>query len=281
MKDLARLLGCTAILVAVAMPALATDAPGAVDDFVDTDGGTAHIYVLANDLGDFDPATLTVVSGPSRGSAHVIAQGSPKIKYSVAGGEPGSDTFQYSICNSAGACSVATVTINIRSQSSTTTTASPTTTMATAPPTTSPSPAPQQPPVQPSGPSSVSSVVDTTSPSVSTATMAVAAGPPSNDPIVQMALQTGIGNHAADTTVGEPRGIRFEEDIAYLGRSGRDTLELVAVPAIMVSGLVGFLMIGLPQNAVGAGLGFLFGFRRKTREPESTPPSDKDGASPG
>ncbi|CAN5203253.1 hypothetical protein BH18ACT5_BH18ACT5_05250 [soil metagenome] len=276
MKDLARLLGCTAILVAVAMPALATDAPSAVDDFVDADGGTAHIYVLANDIGDFDPATLNVVSGPSRGSADVIAQGSPKIKYSVAGGEPGSDTFQYSICNSAGACSVATVTINIGSQPSPITTTT-TTTLGVAPPSTT-----QPPAVPPTGTASPPTTVPLATDPVVTATTTV---PPTTtaavDPIAELALETRIGNPSAGTTVGEPRGIRFDEDIRYLGRSGRDTLAVVAVPAIMVSGLVGFLMIGLPQNAVGAGLGFLFGFRRKTRKPESTPASTEDGESPG
>lgn len=251
------------------MPALATDAPSAVDDFVDAEGSTTHIYVLANDLGDFDPATLTVVSGPSRGSALVIAQGSPKIKYSLAGGGSESDSFQYSICNSAGACSVATVTINIGSQPSPITT---TTTTSTTQPPAVPSTGTASPPT--TVPLATDPVVTATTTVPPTTTAAV-------DPIAELALETRIGNPSVGTTVGEPRGIQFDEDIRYLGRSGRDTLAVVAVPAIMVSGLVGFLMIGLPQNAVGAGLGFLFGFRRKSRKPESTPASNEDGESPG
>ena len=95
------------------------------------------------------------------------------------------------------------------------------------------------------------------------ATVAAFAASPSSNPKMQMAVQTGIGNYTADTTLGVPRGIRLEEDMAYLGRTGQDTIRLVAIPAILVSGFTGFLLIGLPQNALGAGLGFLFGSRRK------------------
>ena len=70
----------------------------------------------------------------------------------------------------------------------------------------------------------------------------------------------------AGTAIGEPRGIRLGEDVAYLGRSGMDTLALVATPALMVSGIVGFLMIGLPQNTLGSALGFLAAFRRKKKK---------------
>ncbi len=67
----------------------------------------------------------------------------------------------------------------------------------------------------------------------------------------------------AGATIGEARGIRLGEDVAYLGRSGLDTIALVATPALMVSGIIGFLMIGLPQNVMASVLGLLAGFRRR------------------
>jgi hypothetical protein len=56
------------------------------------------------------------------------------------------------------------------------------------------------------------------------------------------------------------------EDVRFLGRSGADTLKLVAVPAVMVSGIVGFLLVGLPQNALGGLLGFLVAKRRADKK---------------
>ncbi len=70
-------------------------------------------------------------------------------------------------------------------------------------------------------------------------------------PKVHVLAEMTLGSHdmlTAATAIGEPRGIRLGEDVAYLGRSGLDTLALVATPALMVSGVVGFLMIGLPAK---------------------------------
>jgi hypothetical protein len=92
-----------------ATAALASSLPVAIDDHVAGSGGTLHIYVLANDSGDFDPSTLALASQPSQGQATVIATGSPRIKYSSASG--GNDSFSYRICNSAGMCATATVTV--------------------------------------------------------------------------------------------------------------------------------------------------------------------------
>jgi hypothetical protein len=72
------------------------------------------------------------------------------------------------------------------------------------------------------------------------------------------------------TTIGIPSGVRLGEDVAYLGKSSLDTLALIASPTLMVSGVVGFLMIGLPQNAAGSAIGFLTGFWRKRKQ---TPPA--------
>jgi LPXTG-motif cell wall-anchored protein len=60
-------------------------------------------------------------------------------------------------------------------------------------------------------------------------------------------------------------------DVRFLVRKGVDTLKLVAVPAVMVSGVVGFLLIGLPQNALGGLLGFLVAKRRRKRETPTDP----------
>lgn len=68
--------------------------------------------------------------------------------------------------------------------------------------------------------------------------------------------------------VGEPHEIDIAKDVLFLGRIGADTLKLVAVPAVMVSGIVGFLLVGLPQNALGGLLGFLVAKRRRDREKE-------------
>ncbi len=113
MRPIAAALFLVCVLLVAAAPALATGGPTAVDDDVTADGHIIHIAVLENDLGDFDPGSLTIVSNPSHGTATVIASGSPKVKYSANGGEAGVDSFEYSICDAEGACSVATVSVNI------------------------------------------------------------------------------------------------------------------------------------------------------------------------
>ena len=82
------------------------------------------------------------------------------------------------------------------------------------------------------------------------------------DPLAALAVGSGTPTAAAGTTVGEPHEIDIAEDVGFLGRTGTDTLKLVAVPAVMVSGIVGFLLVGLPQNALGGLLGFLVAKRR-------------------
>lgn len=274
MRPIAGALFLVCVLLVAAVPALATSGPTAVDDDVAADGHITHIGVLDNDLGDFDPGSLTIVSNPSRGTATVIASGSPKVKYSANGGEAGVDSFEYSICDAEGTCSVATVRVNIGPV---------TTTVPTVPTTTS------QPDVTTSTTGSAAATSTTLSPAttaaLSTTTTSVAITRPFSTPpsapstTADSAGPDSLPENPADpfasdadpragTTVGERRGIQLDEDIRYLGRTGRDTIEMVAVPAIMVSGLLGFLMIGLPQNAFGAGLGFLLGFRRRRDKEE-------------
>jgi hypothetical protein len=277
MKRIVQFLGCIALVLSAGIPAVAQEAtpPNAVDDQAETDGKTIHIYVLQNDSapgGSLDPSTLTIVLAPTRGEAVVIAQGSPKIKYAAIGTEAGVDSFRYQICDSAGSCATATVTVTI-SLNGTTTTSTTTTTITTT--STTLPPAVEQPP---SGGSDSAGTSVTTESTTSTV-------PASNDPAprVHPLGEMMLGSHevivAAGTTIGEPRGFQFEEDIRYLGRSGRDTLKLIAVPTLMVSGIVGFLMIGLPQNAFAAVLGFLFGLGRRKKKTDAV--ADPDiGSSP-
>ncbi len=251
--------GALAVLLGIGLTASAQSAPVVVDDWAETDGKTVQIYVLANDSGDIDPSTLVLLSQPTIGSATVIASGSPKIKYSGDGS--GTDTFQYSVCSSSGACATATVTVNLVSSATTTTAAATTSTTATttAAPLTSapvPRPSPTSPPV-------------TTASPATTAPPAAPTTPPTApvDPLAALAVGAGPAL-AAGTMVGEPHEIDIAKDVLFLGRIGADTLKLVAVPAVMVSGIVGFLLVGLPQNALGGLLGFLVAKRRRDREKE-------------
>lgn len=252
--------GALAVLLGIGLTASAQSAPIVVDDWAETDGKTVQIYVLANDSGDIDPSTLVLLSQPTMGSATVIASGSPKIKYSGDGS--GTDTFQYSVCSSSGACATATVTVNLVS-SATTTTSAAATTSTTA--TTTGSPSTSAPVLTPSP---TSPLVTTSSPPTTAPPAAPTTTPAAPvDPLAALAVGAGPAL-AAGTMVGEPHEIDIAKDVLFLGRIGADTLKLVAVPAVMVSGIVGFLLVGLPQNALGGLLGFLVAKRRRDREKE-------------
>ena len=255
MKRASILGGALAVLLGIGLSASAQSAPVVVDDWAETDGKTVQIYVLANDSGDIDPSTLVLTSQPALGSATVIASGSPRIKYSGDGS--GTDIFQYSVCNSSGACATATVTVNLVSPITTTTAAAtPSTTVTTTGPlsTSAPvvTPLPTPPPISTTTTSSA-----TTAPPPAPTTIPAA----SVDPLATLAV--GPALVAAGTMVGEPHEIDIGKDVLFLGRIGADTLKLVAVPAVMVSGIVGFLLVGLPQNALGGLLGFLVAKRRR------------------
>jgi hypothetical protein len=256
------LVGVIAVLLGTALSAAAETAPLAVDDWAETDGKTVQIQVLANDSGDFDPSTLFLVTEPTQGMASVIATGSPKVKYTPTGSGP--DTFQYSICNSAGACSTATITVNIVSVAPTTT-AAVTTTSAAPTPTTTTSPVVTSPPITAPTPTIGTTPPVTTAPTPTTLPSSVSTTVPP-DPLAALAVGSGTPIAAAGTTVGEPHEIDIAKDVRFLGRSGADTLKLVAVPAVMVSGIVGFLLVGLPQNALGGLLGFLVAKRRRDKK---------------
>lgn len=251
--------GALAVLLGIGLSASAQSAPVVVDDWAETDGKTVQIYVLANDSGDIDPSTLVLLSQPTMGSATVIASGSPKIKYSGDGS--GTDTFQYSVCSSSGACATATVTVNLVSSATTTTAAATTSTTVTT--TGSPSASASVLTPSPTSPLVTTSSPATTAPRAAPTITATAPV----DPLAALAVGAGPAL-AAGTMVGEPHEIDIAKDVLFLGRIGADTLKLVAVPAVMVSGIVGFLLVGLPQNALGGLLGFLVAKRRRDREKE-------------
>lgn len=251
--------GALAVLLGIGLSASAQSAPVVVDDWAETDGKTVQIYVLANDSGDIDPSTLVLLSQPTIGSATVIASGSPKIKYSGDGS--GTDTFQYSVCSSSGACATATVTVNLVSSATTTTAAATTSTTVTT--TGSPSASASVLTPSPTSPLVTTSSPATTAPRAAPTITATAPV----DPLAALAVGAGPAL-AAGTMVGEPHEIDIAKDVLFLGRIGADTLKLVAVPAVMVSGIVGFLLVGLPQNALGGLLGFLVAKRRRDREKE-------------
>lgn len=90
------------------------DPPVAGDDSISVDeGGQIMAEVLSNDT---DPdstlsyANVTVIAGPSRGTA-VVASGG--INYTHDGSETTSDTFIYQVDDGAGGSDTATVTVNI------------------------------------------------------------------------------------------------------------------------------------------------------------------------
>ena len=89
------------------------DPPYAVDDFVQTSENHAVSgNALANDLNpDGDPLNVTLVSGPSNGTATLSASGD--FSYAPNAGFLGADSFTYSISDGVGPPSVAAVQIAV------------------------------------------------------------------------------------------------------------------------------------------------------------------------
>ncbi len=90
--------------------------PIAVNDAAVTSPETpVDIDVLLNDIDPesaLDPATVMVISGPSNGSVTVDAM-TGVVTYSPDQGFFGTDTFVYEVCDDAGACSSATVSVEV------------------------------------------------------------------------------------------------------------------------------------------------------------------------
>lgn len=90
------------------------DPPAAVDDSAFTTAGrTVSIDVTANDtdnVGDIDASTLRIVTPPALGTATIAATGTAaRIEYTST--TSGFDVLIYEICDSAGQCATAEVTI--------------------------------------------------------------------------------------------------------------------------------------------------------------------------
>jgi HD-GYP domain-containing protein (c-di-GMP phosphodiesterase class II) len=91
-----------------------SDGPTAVGDSATTAMGVAIVIdVLANDSdpgGTLDPGSLRLRSTPVRGAAVVASE---RITYTPEPDQVGEDSFRYRVCNRAGACAEADVTITI------------------------------------------------------------------------------------------------------------------------------------------------------------------------
>lgn len=285
------------LAMSLCLPAWAVSGPSAVDDRAESDGKVVHIDVLANDTAaeGLDTATLAVVSAPSLGQALVIATGSPRIKYTASASQTGIDSFRYQICDRTGVCAIATVTVNGLLGGTTTTTAPIVTPTDPAPVTSTTTTTTDEPVTATTLTTEVMTPTETTTPTAPAPdTSGKAADPAPAAPLGpdggsvarteagvhllgELALASHMTSYEAGTTVGETRDIHIDEDMRYLGRSGLDTIEVVAMPAVMASGLVGFLLVGLPQNLLGAASGFLLAcWRRKRVHPEKAEPTGAD-----
>lgn len=94
------------------------EAPVANDDFASAKfDGTTYLDILANDTdsdGIINPASVVIVSGPSRGTIASIDPLTGDVEYIHSGGANPTDTFTYTVEDNDGAVSnVATVTLTI------------------------------------------------------------------------------------------------------------------------------------------------------------------------
>lgn len=92
------------------------DRPIAEDDSAETSKGTAvSIEILVNDS-DVDNAKIDLVAAiamdPSNGSAVLNSDGNI-VEYTPAIGFSGKDTFEYQLCDTAGLCDTAKVTVTV------------------------------------------------------------------------------------------------------------------------------------------------------------------------
>ena len=86
----------------------------AIDDAMTVESGSpGSLNVLANDLGDLDPESLSIVLHPQNGSLQVATNG--VISYLPSGNFAGTDQYTYSICNNdpVPQCDVAVVTVTV------------------------------------------------------------------------------------------------------------------------------------------------------------------------
>ncbi len=108
--------GCASAQVTLDVGPL-DDPPVAVDDgaMVDEDASVA-VDVLANDSDVEDglvPSTVGVTSGPAHGAA-TVALATGIVTYTPAPDYNGADSFRYQVCDDAGSCASATVSVTVR-----------------------------------------------------------------------------------------------------------------------------------------------------------------------
>jgi large repetitive protein len=96
----------------VTATATITVTPTASNDTATTNSSsTVKIPVLANDDGKLDPSSVLVTTSPTGGTAIPNTDGS--ISYTPNPNFSGTDTFTYKVCDLAGQCSTATVTVTV------------------------------------------------------------------------------------------------------------------------------------------------------------------------
>jgi hypothetical protein len=104
---------CANATVTVMVTAPPPGALSVADDSASTRRNAGVIVkVTANDLGDIDQSTLSVVSGPSNGTASNVG-GSGNLRYEPDRGFAGVDSFTYRVCDVSGDCATGTVTITV------------------------------------------------------------------------------------------------------------------------------------------------------------------------
>ncbi len=90
-------------------------APVANDDTASvSEGGSVEIDVLANDTdvdGDIDPTKVTITTPPTKGTA-TVDPATGKVTYTSTGA-PGSDSFEYEVCDSGDRCDRATAAVSV------------------------------------------------------------------------------------------------------------------------------------------------------------------------
>lgn len=95
---------------------VSADAPQAIDDIIEIDSGTpVDISPLGNDIEpNGDPMTIVDITEPANGVAVLNPNGT--VTYTPTPGFVGTDIITYRVCDDAGFCDTATITVNVGNQ---------------------------------------------------------------------------------------------------------------------------------------------------------------------